>query len=200
MLRPAHANSRSSARATISAKPVPMSQRVFFKAAVLAAMMLSVSSCSEHKTVYAVNYSEHKFAEIQTGDTSNRVITLLGEPLRIDHQRFSEQWIYGGASGGRSSDGALFVKRTTISVPKMVVCFGKNGTVKNYYGKEGASLQAKDKNAVRAALGLPTDIKTNEEMFIFNYTEGSAESFDVRAIILDEKGRVIEKKQFYYRD
>lgn len=166
-------------------------------------LLCVLSGCSpKAETAFAPGYTEHKFDMVQIGNDSNRVVELIGPPLRVDHQSFSELWMYGTHPNVHFSNG-LFIKQGTIPIPKLVVYFGSDGLVKSIYGDEGVSLQlqGKDKDTVRAALGLPAETKTNKGIFIFSYTEGKhSESFDVRAVIFNEQGRVLEKKSFYYRD
>jgi hypothetical protein len=181
---------------------IPQHGRIRLRSSWLSHFLLFiVCGCSRNsETVFAPDYTEQQFGMVQIGDESNRVVELIGMPLRADHQRFSELWIYGVPPTAQPSDGFL-VKQSTIPIPRLVLSFGANGLVQSYYGQEGASFQSKDKKTVQAMLGLPIETKTNQAISIFNYSKGKhSGSFDVRAVIFNEKGRVLEKKSFFYRD
>jgi hypothetical protein len=88
----------------------------------------------------------------------------------------------------------------TLRTPMLVVNFDSNGNVRDSYGRS-LSTADKTKQEVLRAWGSPAQVKTNGEITIFNYTLSKySESFEVRAVIFDQSGRVSEKTSFYYRD
>lgn len=175
--------------------------RLFGCLLVLVTLLCCISGCWQTaETVFAPGYTEKKFAIVQLGAESNHVVELLGSPLRIDFIHFSEQWIYGGNAATQSSKSGLFVKHQNIRVPTLVLNFGRDGSLTSYFGEGGERCQGKNKEAIRALLGQPDQTRTNAQRTILNYTEGRhTECFYVRAIILNQDGRVAEKKSFLYR-
>jgi hypothetical protein len=133
--------------------------------------------------------------------SSNEVIALLGPPLRIDQQMLSERWsYYQSGVRGQSTNDTLLAKSGTIQIADIVVSFDRSGTVISQFGL-GQDVHGKDRPFIITLMGAPTKIETNIPNTILNYTLGKhSDSHYVRAILMDESGRVISKEAFYYRD
>lgn len=178
-----------------------MPQRPTIFEALVSMYCLALSGCSDSGTTYAPSYTEERFHLVRLGMQTNDVIRLLGSPLRIDHLSVSERWWYERASDtAQPSDGQGLVGKGVLNQNASVISFNSEGVV---IGQVNAAIQLEGcgRFRVERELGKPTKIESNLSGTILNYSLGTySGSHNVRAVILDEAGRVAGKRAFYYQD
>ena len=163
-------------------------------------LLASLTGCSmDSGTVYAPGFHEKDFQALGVGVHSNEVVNILGNPLRAEHQIYSERWLYSPRRLQQSA-GSFVSWEGTLPLGGVVLSFGETGTVISTFGTE-TSFNGKSRLDVKAILGEPPKTETNAELTIFHYTEGiHSGSHDVRAVFFDKNGKVILKRAFFYRD
>ena len=152
-------------------------------------------------TDYASGYSEEQFRSIQKGMTVSTVVGLLGKPLNIATQNWSEVWIYCSSEPRRGNDGAQYLD---MFGPVTYLHMASDGKVEkqtgDYLGKQFVGM---NKDAVRKDIGNPNRIEEREHGIIYKYTSpgkwGNG-SYNRRDAYFDADGRVSKVISIYHAD
>ena len=145
------------------------------------------------QTRFAPGYSESKFKLVSQGMPRSDVVGLIGEPLQISTQKWSEAWSYSPAAskpdGTPSAGGVrtynLFGKFTRLN-------FTEGGVVESTAGDYlQGDFKGLTKQQVLARIGEPTERVLTEYGVICHYTlPGKSGTYKAREVYLDASNRV----------
>lgn len=169
---------------------------------LVSAMANCMCSCSRDSgTLYSPSFNEESFRSIEEGMLSNEVVNLIGMPLRVDHYTVAERWLYYSSITNSTTEetGALI---RSGSLPRIVhtISFDSQGIVVSQLDVS-ENIEGQDRSFILQRFGKPSVVESNMPATILNYTLGKySGSHEVRAVLLDGKGKVSGIKAFYYRD
>ena len=144
------------------------------------------------QTQFATGYSEKQFKTVKQGMPLSEVVGLIGEPLQMSTQKWSEAWSYsptpskpdGTPSAGRVRTYDLFGRFTRLN-------FTKGGIVESTAGDLHGHFTGLTKQQVLAKIGEPTERVLTEYAVIYHYTlPGKSGTYKAREVYLDASNRV----------
>ncbi len=152
-------------------------------------------------TNYASGYSEEKFRSIKKGMTVISVVGLLGKPLDVTTQNWSEVWIYCSSDIRRGNDGAQYLN---MFGPVTYLHMTLDGEVEkqagDYLSKHFVGM---NKDSVRREIGNPNRTEEREYGIIYKYTSpgkwGNG-SYNRRDVYFDADGKVSKVISIYHAD
>lgn len=154
------------------------------------------------KTQYADGYTRAKFNKIRIGMSPVEVVALIGKPLRISTQNWSETWRYLPVKTNQRPSGEWDFQLEILPSDYTWLCFSSSGTVirsEGEYLKRDVVGLAKDQ--LIADHGLPSETNLTEFVRVFHYS-GSKSSGDYlfRNVHFDSSNRVVARKSGVYLD
>ena len=177
-------------------------------------------------TEYAPDFAERNFKAIQEGDTRERVLELIGEPLSRGELTPSTEWLYTppGHPGRNPDDGGLSGTFSQIQFDEngiVISAFGQTqtgsseglisstATLELDGGPLGLSsvfsgpnpLEGKTIDEIEALYGRPTFEYVDSATMRFQYSRSpSGGNYKWRSVDFDANGRVTGKRSFFYWD
>jgi hypothetical protein len=168
---------------------------------VIALGAITVASLRTH-TRYAPGFTEAAFEKVAAGATAEDVIAVLGEPLSRRPERSPERWCYGDRAVAEVEERKSWFLWSThhFKLPMGPPClvFDESGTVREVVRDREdrfRALAGKPKPDVLQAVGEPKykDPAATSTVLYYSALDGDDGSYEVRSVVLDDQGRMIEK-------
>lgn len=155
------------------------------------------------RTIYAPGFSEHNFRKVVLGMPPEQVVALLGNPLGVSTQDWSEVWYY--YRGQLYEQQSVFTSTYKIPLDPdsyALLDFNYGGVVTNYSGKFlGLDVAGLTKAQVLEKFGKPSKLVSNEYVRVFYYSESpSSGNYWLRQVHFDFSNRVSSRVTGYYFD
>jgi len=166
--------------------------------------MALLGGCGKSKvsenTRYAPSYAESNFKKIRVGMPVSDVVLLLGTPLLVRTQNWSECWCYQPASimaaqSDRKQSQTVNHRVQEYDLSDTTTClyFTKSGFVERIDGDGfGTELVGLSKDQVSARIGRPTRKYLTQYAVIYDYTlPAKSETYESRELFFDATNRVV---------
>jgi len=168
----------------------------------LSVSLVFVCGCSlDSATRYSPNYSDQRFQKIQTGMSELEVSNVLGAPISISTQNWSEVWSYFPSHLKQSSNQTEFRLGDTEDWTKLN--FDSSGIVKGVKGQYlQGGLIGLSKQDIASRFGTPSQIETRDGLILYYYSapKKPGDSFERRIIFFgadDKKVKKIEASKYH---